>query len=145
MSSPTSTALTAPPTARVRRRLWTLGIAMIAALLLQVVVGMADALWLNVPKTGNAWAESAPLILLNAHLLLGTAITLLALWMLVDAIRSHARIWIISTVVGLLGVITALGGGSAFLSTNGDPGSSFMMAIGCVVAIAAFIAPAVKR
>ena len=145
MSSPTFTTQTAPPTDRTRRRLSTLGIAMIVALLLQVVVGVADALWLDVPKTGNAWAESAPLMLLNAHLLLGTAITLLALWMLVDAIRSRTRIWIVSTVIGLLGVVVALGGGSAFLSTNGDPGSSFMMAIGCVVAIAAFIAPMVKR
>ena len=145
MTSPTSTAQTASPTDRARRRLSTLGVAMIVALLFQMVVGVADALWLDVPKTGNAWAESAPLMLLNAHLLLGTAITLLALWMLVDAIRCHARVWIISIVVGLLGIIVALGGGSAFLSTNGDPGSSFMMAIGCVVAIAAFIAPIVKR
>jgi heme A synthase len=145
MSTPSSTAQIAPPTDRTRRRLSTLGIAMIVALLLQVVVGMADALWLDVPTTGNAWATSAPMILLNAHLLVGTAITLLALWMLVDAIRSRTRIWIISTIVGLLGVVAALGGGSAFLSTNGDPGSSFMMAIGCVVAIGAFIAPVVKR
>lgn len=145
MSSQTSTVQTAPPTDRLRRRLSVLGIGMLVALLLQVVVGVADALWLDVPKTGNAWAGSAPLMLLNAHLLLGTAITLLALWMLVVAIRSRARVWIIATIVGLLGVVVALGGGSAFLSTNGDTGSSFMMAIGCVVAIAAFIAPIVKR
>jgi hypothetical protein len=146
MSSPSSTATrVASPTDRALRRLPKLGMAMILALLLQVVVGVADALWLDVPETGNAWATSAPQMLLNAHLLLGTAITLLGLWMLVDAIRSRARVWIVSTLVGLLGVIAALGGGSAFLSTNGDPGASFLMAIGCVVAIAAFIVPAVKH
>ncbi len=145
MSSSSTASQIASPAERALRRLPKLGMAMILALLLQVVVGVADALWLDVPETGNAWAESAPLMLLNAHLLLGTAITLLGLWMLVDAIRSRARIWIIATVVGLLGVILALGGGAAFLSTNGDPGSSFLMAIGCVVAIAAFIAPAVKH
>lgn len=144
MSTLQSTAQTAP-LKDPARRLTALGIGMIAALLLQVVVGVADAVWLEVPETGNAWTASAPMPLLNAHLLLGTGITALALWMLVDAIRSRARVWIISTVVGLLGVITALGGGSAFLSTNGDPVSSFMMTIGCVVAIAAFIAPVVKR
>jgi hypothetical protein len=118
---------------------------MIVALLFQVVVGVANALWLEVPTTGNAWSASAPLQLLNAHLWLGTAITVVAIWVVVDAVRSRSRVWIVSSVVGLLGVVVALGGGSAFLSTNGDAGTSFMMAVGCVVAIAAFIVPVAKR
>ncbi|MBW4031203.1 MAG: hypothetical protein HIU88_00890 [Acidobacteria bacterium] len=145
MSSPSSTAQITPPTSRAARRLPTVGLTMIVVLLLQVVVGVANSLWLDVPKTGNAWAASAPLILLNAHLLLGTAITVLAVWLVVDAIRSRSRLWIVSSVIGLVGVLAALGGGSAFLSANGDPVSSFMMAIGCVVALAAFLVPIVKR
>jgi predicted outer membrane lipoprotein len=52
MSSPSSTATrVASPTDRALRRLPKLGMAMILALLLQVVVGVADALWLEVPET----------------------------------------------------------------------------------------------
>lgn len=137
-ASPDPTATGAPRAAR-------LGLAMVALLLLQVVVGTANALWLSVPTSGNAWATSAPLILLNAHLLLGTLITVVAVWLLVDAFRARRRDHIVAGVVGLVGVVAAIGGGSAFLSTNGDAVSSFLMAIGCVVAIGAYLAPLVRR
>lgn len=136
---------TAPTPGRISRRLIVLSISMILALLLQVIVGVANALWLNVPETGNGWATAAPLLLLNAHLLLGTAITGLGLWLFIEALRTRHGIWIISSIVGLLGVVVALGGGSAFLSTNGSAVFSFMMAIGCVIAIGAYLAPVVKR
>lgn len=134
-----------PTIDRIGRRLMILSLSMIVALLLQVIVGVANTLWLSVPETGNAWATAAPLFLLNAHLLLGTAITVLGIWLFIEALRTRQRSWILSSAIGFVGVVVALGGGSAFLSTNGNDAFSFMMTIGCVIAIGAYLAPVVTR
>jgi hypothetical protein len=60
-------------------------------------------------------------------------------------VRTRQRSWILSSAIGFVGVVVALGGGSAFLSTNGNDAFSFMMTIGCVIAIGAYLAPVVKR
>jgi hypothetical protein len=119
-------------------RIRALGTAMILVLLAQVLLGMANTFWLEVPETGPAWNVAQPASLVTAHMTLGTALAVLAIWIGWIAIRTRDRVWIAASLVGLLGIVVGFVGGTAFM---GDPSSdvtSFVMAVGCTVAIAAY-------
>jgi hypothetical protein len=132
--------------AKINLRLHTLGVCMVATLLLQVVVGMTNNLWLKVPSDPNNFAAYSPMILLSAHLWVGTALSILGIWIPIDSFRAKNKTWIIVSMVGLVAIIAAFGGGSAYLAkSGGDDAASFMMAVACVAALAAYLVPFLKR
>jgi len=126
------------PTRRVSPRLRPLGAAMVVTLLAQLLVGMANTFWLSLPESGSGWNEAAPAALLSAHLTVGTALLVLAVWIAVLAVRGRSRGWMIASAVGILGLLTAFGGGSMFMGDTSDDLASFVMAVGAAVAIGAY-------
>jgi hypothetical protein len=139
-------AISVEKTAKINRRLHTLGVWMIATLLLQVLVGMTNNLWLKVPADPNNYSAYSPMILLSAHLWVGTALSILGIWLPIEAFRSRNKQWLTVSFIGLISIIAAFGGGSAYLAkSGGDDVASFMMAVACIIALAAYLIPFLKR
>jgi hypothetical protein len=124
---------------RTEERLRRWATAMVAALLTQVLLGVANAAWLHVPEAGDAFAGTTPAWLLLAHVVVGTMIVAGAVVVLVLAIRSHGRAWVTAAVLGVAGVVLAWAAGSTFISNHGAEWASMLMATGCVIAIASYV------
>lgn len=129
---------------RARLRAWC-GI-LLGALLLQVLLGAANVSWLEIPEADENGATESPQWLLQTHAWLGTAIVVGAIVLLVLAIRSHNRGWILVAVVGLVGLVLALASGDRFVRSHGlDEAASMAMALGAVVALAAYVVGVARR
>jgi len=115
-----------------------LGAAMVIALLGQLVLGFANTLWLAVPETGSAWASAAPAALISAHMMVGVALVVLAVWIGRLAIRSRDRTWLAVTGVGVVGIVLGIAGGTIFMGDTTSDGASFLMAVGCTIALGAY-------
>lgn len=112
---------------------------LLGALLLQVLLGAANVSWLDVPGAGDSTSEPSPSSLLATHAWLGTAIVIGAIVVLVLAIRSHDRTWIVIAVTGLVGVAVALASGDLFVRSHRElETASMAMACGAVLALAAY-------
>jgi hypothetical protein len=115
-----------------------LGAAMVITLLGQLLLGMANTFWLTVPESGSGWSEAAPMGLLMAHLTLGVALLVFAVWIAVAAFRAHDRTWLIASALGVLGILVAVGAGSAFMGETSSDSSSFLMTVGTVLALGGY-------
>ena len=111
---------------------------MVVILLGQLLLGMANALWLQLPDSGSGWKAAAPVALLMAHVILGVALLGNAVWVAVLALRAHDRTWLTASTVAVLGIVLALGAGSAFMSQTNNDGASYLMAVGTALAIGAY-------
>jgi hypothetical protein len=111
---------------------------MVVTLLAQLLVGMANTFWLWLPDSGPGWDTAAPALLLTAHLTVGTALLILAVWIAVLAVRRRDRGWMIASAFGVLGIVTAFGGGTAFMGDTSNDVASFVMAVGAAVAIGSY-------
>jgi hypothetical protein len=141
-------AASAPPTDASDAPVWTLprlGTALIVALLAQTLIGVANAIWLTVPDSGNAWSASSPGWLVNLHVGVGVVLLVLAVWILVLAGWERDRAWTAAGLVGILGIGVALAGGVVFMTANGNDVASFAMAAGCVVPIAGYTVALAQR
>jgi hypothetical protein len=119
-------------------RIRALGAAMVLTLLAELLLGMANTFWLKVPDSGSGWSAAAPMGLLMAHMTLGAALLVLAIWIAVAAFRGHDRSWLSVSTAGILGILLAAGGGTAFMGQTSNDGASFLMALGTAVAIVAY-------
>lgn len=136
-SQPTpSPAVTAGSTKTTGIR--TLGVAMVLTLLGELVLGMANTFWLQLPDSGSGWKAGAASALLMMHMTLGITLLVLAIWIAVAAFRGRDRNWLTASAVGALGILLAIGGGFAFMSQTSNDGASFLMAVGTALAIAAY-------
>jgi hypothetical protein len=111
---------------------------MVVTLLAQLLLGMANTFWLKVPDSGSGWNLAAPAGLLLAHMILGAMLLVLAIWIVVLALRVHDRNGLISSAVGIFGILIAFGGGIAFMNQTSNNAASFSMAVGTAIAIAAY-------
>jgi len=135
-SAPTTGSTAVDP--RAERMLRTLGVAMVIALLAELLLGMANAFWLSVPESGSGWKTASPQALLSAHVLLGIAIAVLGVWIAVAAWRRRSRGWLLASAAGIAGILAGFGGGSAFMGDVSNDTASFIMAAGCAVSIGAY-------
>jgi hypothetical protein len=119
-------------------RIRTLAAAMVLVLLGQLLLGMANTFWLEVPESGPAWNAAQPASLVTAHMTLGTALVVLAIWIGWIAVRTRDRVWITASVIGLVGIVLGFAGGTAFMGDPSSDVSSYVMAVGCALAIAAY-------
>ena len=139
-------ALTAEKKAKIVNRLRPVGVWMIGTLLVQILVGTATALWLEIPNNPNNYGSYTNILWLNAHLWVGTALSVFATWLPIDAIRVKNKQWTWVSLVGLFAIISAFGGGSAFLASAGkNDVQSFVMAVSCVVALAVYLVPFLRK
>ncbi|HEY6542901.1 MAG TPA: hypothetical protein VIZ18_18300 [Ktedonobacteraceae bacterium] len=84
--------------------------------------------------TGVLWALGDGTLWLRVHAIIGLALFLSALILLGLAIASRRRAWIISSIIGLVGIVAAGFNGASFLN-YGENFSSLLMAIGFLVAV----------
>jgi hypothetical protein len=130
--------MTTSPEPTTSTRIRNLGAAMVVILLVQLLLGMANTFWLAVPETGSGWSAAAPMGLLMAHTTLGAALLVLAVWIVVAALQGHDRNWLTASTVGIVGILVAAGGGTAFMGQTSNDDASFVMALGTAVALAGY-------
>jgi hypothetical protein len=73
-----------------------------------------------------------------AHITLGALLLVLAVWILVLAVRSSDRGWVSASVVGIVSILVSFTAGSLFMGETSSDVASYVMAVGCAVAIAAY-------
>jgi hypothetical protein len=117
------------------RRLSQLRIAMIIALAVQVLLGMANNLWLN--QHPPTLKSATPEALLSAHEDVAYVILALAIWFLVEAIRAKQQTYTWTGATGLLGVLVALGSGLTYWATESDIWS-MSMTVGFTIAVVSY-------
>ncbi|MGH2497903.1 MAG: hypothetical protein ACRDIV_24645 [Ktedonobacteraceae bacterium] len=128
-------------------RIFTLIILLLLAA--QFLVGMLVNLFVVVPTnhpgahpseyfsgvvTGVLWVLGNGTLWLRLHAIIGFALLLSSLILIGLAIASRRRAWIISSIVGLLGIVAAGFNGASFLN-YGENFSSLLMSIGFLVAV----------
>lgn len=142
MPTKTTSQPTPDPTGKVGSTKTTgiraLGAAMVLTLLGELVLGMANTFWLQLPDSGSGWKAGAASALLMMHMVLGVTLLVLAIWIAIAALRGRDRNWLIASAIGVLGILLGIGGGLAFMSQTSNDGASFLMAIGTALAIAAY-------
>jgi membrane-bound ClpP family serine protease len=121
---------------RSERRLRRLAVAMTLLLLAQFVLGMVVNLYVTIPVSGNVTGRAA--VFLYAHMVLGTALLVVALVLAGLAVAARRRLWLVSSAIGVAGIALAISGGLTFLIDGGHPGDSFLMAVGFIIAITSY-------
>jgi hypothetical protein len=114
----------------------------LAALVLEFVLGMYTALFVEFPETlvnGNGWGWSmkeSPIIM--THVLLGTLLVILALAALGLGFAARSKAAIAWSITGLVMIAIAYLSGSVFLSNVADDNYSFVMALGFMGSVLAY-------
>lgn len=134
------------------RRLRVLMALALLLLVVQFLVGMLVNLYVTVPAVhpgtnadnyfagvaqGVAWALGHSMFNLRLHVIIGLLLFLDALALVVFAINSRRRAWIVSSVVGLLGIMAAGFNGASFMNYGHDF-SSLFMSIGFLITVIAY-------
>jgi len=113
---------------------------MVTLLMAEFIFGIYTTLYVHFPEkasTRELWMFSSKQIILNIHMTLGILIAIGALEFLIRAIIAKQSLWIISTILGLVGIVIAVFGGLIFIPTQSDS-YSFIMSIGFSLSIAAY-------
>jgi hypothetical protein len=121
----------------------TLTLFTLGALLIEFILGMYTALFVEFPDTladGNAWAWSQGSPVVQAHVLVGTLLVLLVLATVVLGFVARNRNAIISSIAGLVLVAVAYVSGSIFLANIANDNYSFYMALGFMGSVVAYFA-----
>jgi hypothetical protein len=86
---------------------------------------------------GVGWALAAGPLPLQVHVVLGLLLLVASLAILALAIVSRRRVWIVTTVLGWVGIMAAGFNGASFLNYGHDF-SSLLMSIGFLLAVSAY-------
>ncbi len=144
-----STATRDVTTKSSQRMLRILTLIILLLLAAQFLVGMLVNLFVVVPSnhpgtnapeyfsgvvTGVLWVLGHGTLWLFLHAIIGLSLFLASLILLGLAIASRRRAWIISSIVGLLGIVAAGFNGASFLNYSQNF-SSLLMSIGFLLAV----------
>ena len=152
-SPSTSPRLTISPATATATR-WLRPLTLLALLLLAIefLIGMVVNLFITIPAShpgtnapeyfsgvarGVAWALGHGDVWLRLHAIDGLLLFLDALVLIWFAILLRQRAWIITTIVGLFGIMAAGFNGASFLN-YGHNFSSLLMSIGFLTAVIAY-------
>src|SRR5947208_7312925 len=128
-------------------------LVMLFALLAQFLAGMAVNIYVVLPPehagssdgylsgavTGVAWAITGGAPAIALHTGLGLLLAIGAVALLLAAWRSGQRAWVVSSLLGLIGIVAGGAGGIGFLNYGKDY-STFVMAIGFSLCVGAYMA-----
>jgi hypothetical protein len=117
-------------------------------LLALFVFGMIANLYVEIPGSAvgpAAWSwvfsHSAVLVV---HIVLGTLLVLASLASLVFAFRTHTRVAVVASGLGLVFTLLAYASGSEFVSSGQTNLSSMLMALGFLGALVSYAAGVIK-
>lgn len=117
---------------RQARRISTASSGLVILLLAQYVLGIACNLYGTAPTASKTIKPfSSPL--LGAHVVLGTLLIVIAIYLVAVSIRASMRIAVVASIIGLASLITAWLSGSAFTQKGA---SGYSMAMGVLTAVA---------
>lgn len=146
------TAIGKAPVADRERRLRHATITMVGLLLAQFLLGIATNLYVTVPHDhpgiqvgyfagigkGIGWAVGSGPVPLAIHAALGSALVLVAITIVVLAVRSGARRWVACALIGLLAITAAWFNGVSFINLGQHNINSMIMSAGFAAATAAY-------
>ena len=134
-------------------RLQIISTIMLLLLSVQFLVGMVVNLYVKVPSVhpgaeasdyfvgvvqGLAWVLIHGTLALVVHVVLGLLLFLIALILIGLAIASRRRAWIITSLIGLLGIMAAGFNGASFMNYGHDF-SSLLMSIGFLMSAISYM------
>ena len=129
-SSATRQASSVP--ARQAGRLTSLSFALMILVIIQYALGMSYNLYGKMPTADKKLGLfSSPLLAL--HVIVGTLLVFAAIYLVVRAVKARIRLTVITSVIGLLSLITAWVTGSAFAQKGGN---GLSLAMGMMTAVA---------
>ncbi|HLX57194.1 MAG TPA: hypothetical protein VKR83_09240 [Ktedonobacteraceae bacterium] len=127
----------------------TITVVILLLLAIQFLIGMLVNLFVTIPNShpgtkaaeyfsgvvqGDVWALTHGQLPLVLHVITGILLFLGASIVIGLAIASRRRAWIVTAVLGWLGIVTAGFNGASFLN-YGENFSSLLMAIGFLLAV----------
>ena len=113
-------------------------LGLVVLLITQYVLGVAYNLYGTAP-TPTKKVKLFSSALLGAHVIVGTLLVLVAIYVVVVSIRARERVPVTASILGLASIIGAWTSGSAF-TQNGESGFSMAMAALTAVALLCYIA-----
>ena len=119
-----------------------LTLATLGSIVLEFVLGMYTALFVEFPDTvvnGNGWAWSmkeSPILMV--HVLLGSLLVLLTIFTVIFGFASRSKPAIVWSVAGFVLTLVTYTGGSIFLSNVAEDNYSLLMALGFMGSLIAY-------
>jgi len=108
---------------------------MLVALAVQLLLGVANNLWLH--QSHPTLKKASPGSLLGAHTTWALIIIALAIWILVEAIRAKGGVRVAPAYTGLAGILIAYASGSVYYGNESNLWS-FLMTVGFVIAVTSY-------
>jgi hypothetical protein len=122
---------------KVRKNMLPLhGFTALVLLTVQFLLGIGATLFQELPEEGSRWA-AASAGWVGGHVIIGTLLLLLSIWVVVLALRNKAKVWTIASIVGLVGVLAAWLFGYAFVEADNDT-VSYLMSCGLALGYLAY-------
>ena len=112
----------------------------IGLLVIQYALGMVTNMFVQFPDTsdvGQLWEFTRSQLPSGAHMWVGVLLVLSAIIFVIQSAIKKNRNWIVSSVVGLVAIMTAFYGGVMFVSSQVDA-YSMVMALAFIVAFLAY-------
>ena len=78
-------------------------------------------------------------MVLISHVTLGILLAGVSIWLLAASIMKKSGTWIVSSALGLAGILLSLMTGSAFMNGQSD-NNSFLMSLGLAISLMAYAA-----
>ncbi|HSW96946.1 MAG TPA: hypothetical protein VLF89_03905 [Candidatus Saccharimonadales bacterium] len=116
------------------------GIGMISALTLEYILGMITTFFIQFPENryeGAAWKFAWTQIPVVLHIIIGLFIFLGSLVLLIRAMMSKSKTWVVASGSAFLAIIAAVLGGVVFITKQTEI-YSFTMAISFIIAFLAY-------
>ena len=127
-------------TSKTQNGLRSFGIGMLGLLALQYVLGMVTNLYVQFPQTdqiSQLWDAARSQFASAAHILLGVLLLVGAILFVIRAAMNREGRWIVSSAVGLAGIVVAAFGGVTFVNSQGVI-FSLIMSLGFLGALVAY-------
>ena len=115
-------------------------IVIIGLLVIQYALGMVTNMFVQFPDTsdvGQLWEFTRSQLPSGAHMWVGVLLVLSAIIFVIQSAIKKNRSWIVSSVVGLVAIMTAFYGGVMFVSSQIDA-YSMVMALAFIIAFVAY-------
>lgn len=118
---------------RLNRSSW----VAILLLVLIYLLGMYTNLFIAIPEDASAWRFAMSSGIVLSHIILGTLLIFHAASISFMAFKAKSSPWILSSIIGLIGILLSITTGSSFIMKQTEM-NSFLMAIGLGVSILAY-------
>ena len=115
-------------------------VVIIGLLVIQYALGMVTNMFIQFPETSDVvqlWEFTRSQLPSGVHIWVGVLLVLSAIIFVIQSAIKKNRSWIVSSVVGLVAIMTAFYGGVMFVSSQVDA-YSMVMALAFIVAFLAY-------